>query len=88
MHQNSRGNFVLSKVPRSGGSVAGGIQQWNLDDFLGLAEHNHTYSYVSNGSSKVSIPTLPFLPCLTLQSYILGRYLTQWLMELYTSCTS
>lgn len=56
VREDAVGNFAPNKVPLSGGSIAGSIQSWNLDDFLGLADYNHTYSYLDNGSSKVSNP--------------------------------
>ncbi|KAK4750679.1 hypothetical protein SAY87_004161 [Trapa incisa] len=67
MRQDSSENFVPSKVPLSGGSVAGGIQQWNLDDFLGITEYNHTYGYVGNGSSKADSGKLGDSDCPSMQ---------------------
>ncbi|XP_057967188.1 B-box zinc finger protein 22 [Malania oleifera] len=40
-----------AKVSFAGGSDAGSIQPWHVDEFLGLPEFNH-YSYMDHGSSK------------------------------------
>lgn len=53
MRQDAEEKFAPSKLALSGGSAAGSIQSWNLDDFLGLTEYNHTYNYMDNGPSKV-----------------------------------
>ncbi|KAL3508801.1 hypothetical protein ACH5RR_028202 [Cinchona calisaya] len=46
------GDFVPTKTSLTGGSAAGSIPQWQFDEFLGLNDFNHSYSYVDNGSSK------------------------------------
>lgn len=46
------GDFAAPKVPYSGGSVAGSILQWPIDEYLGLPEFNQSYGYMDNGSSK------------------------------------
>ncbi|KAH8518785.1 hypothetical protein H0E87_000589 [Populus deltoides] len=47
------GEFVPAKLPYSGGSAASSISQWQIDEFLELAEFNQHYGYMDNGSSKV-----------------------------------
>ncbi|KAF2314433.1 hypothetical protein GH714_026352 [Hevea brasiliensis] len=44
--------FEPVKVSFSGGSAAGDIPQWQMDEFLGLTGFSQNYSYVNNGSSK------------------------------------
>ncbi|OWM88563.1 B-box zinc finger protein 22 [Punica granatum] len=67
MRQDAARNFVSGKVPLSGGSVAGSIQQWNLDDLLGFTEYNHAYSYMDNGSSKADSGKLGDSDCSSMQ---------------------
>ncbi|KAH7543971.1 hypothetical protein ACOSP7_031071 [Xanthoceras sorbifolium] len=45
------GDFAMTKVSCAGGSAAGSIPSWQMDDFL-LPEFNQNYSYMDNGSSK------------------------------------
>ncbi|KAK1573092.1 hypothetical protein Q3G72_020267 [Acer saccharum] len=45
------GDFT-TKVSFAGGSAAGSISSWQMDDFLGLPEFNQNYGYMDNGSSK------------------------------------
>ncbi|KAF2282742.1 hypothetical protein GH714_043396 [Hevea brasiliensis] len=45
--------FEPVKVSFSGGSAAGDIPQWQMDEFLGLTGFSQNYSYVNNGSSKL-----------------------------------
>lgn len=47
--------FEPAKVSSSGGSAAGGLPQWQIDEFLGLTDFSQNYSYMDNGSSKVCI---------------------------------
>lgn len=47
------GDFAAPKAPYSGGSVAGSILQWPIDEYLGHPEFNQSYGYMDNGSSKV-----------------------------------
>lgn len=47
------GNFAPTKAPFAGGSAAGSIPQWQLDEFLGLNEFSQNYGYMDNNSSKV-----------------------------------
>ncbi|KAI9184702.1 hypothetical protein LWI28_000131 [Acer negundo] len=46
------GDFTMTKVSFAGGSAAGSIPSWQMDDFLGLPEFNQNYGYMDNGSSK------------------------------------
>ncbi|XP_040986959.1 LOW QUALITY PROTEIN: B-box zinc finger protein 22-like [Juglans microcarpa x Juglans regia] len=46
------GDFASSKVLYTGGSFAGIIPQWPIDEYLGLPEYNQNYGYLDNGSSK------------------------------------
>ncbi|KAJ6949997.1 hypothetical protein NC651_003847 [Populus alba x Populus x berolinensis] len=46
------GEFGPAKLPYSGGSAASSISQWQIDEFLELAEFNQHYGYMDNGSSK------------------------------------
>lgn len=45
--------FEPSNVSFSTVSVAGGIPQWEMDEFLGLTDFSQNYDNVGNGSSKV-----------------------------------
>lgn len=49
------GDFAAPKVPYAGGSVAGIMPQWPIDECLGLNEFNLNYGYMDNGSSKVCL---------------------------------
>ncbi|KAL5564096.1 hypothetical protein UlMin_027260 [Ulmus minor] len=44
--------FSPSRMSFTGGSIAGSIPQWSLDDCIGLTDFNQTYEYMGNGSSK------------------------------------
>ncbi|XVF18508.1 hypothetical protein REPUB_Repub11eG0028100 [Reevesia pubescens] len=46
------GNSVPTKVSYAGGSTAGSIQSWQMDDLFGLTDFNQSYGYMDNGSSK------------------------------------
>ncbi|KAB1216126.1 hypothetical protein CJ030_MR4G000620 [Morella rubra] len=46
------GDFAAPKVPYVGGSVAGILPQWPIDEYLELTEFGHSYGYMENGSSK------------------------------------
>ncbi|XWS10175.1 hypothetical protein CRYUN_Cryun39dG0053000 [Craigia yunnanensis] len=46
------GNNVPTKVSYTGGSTAGSIQSWQMDDLFGLTDFNQSYGYMDNGSSK------------------------------------
>lgn len=63
------GNLASSKMqlPFSGGSLVGSISHWNLDEFLGFSEFNHTYSYMDNGSSKADSGKLGDSDCSSMQ---------------------
>lgn len=52
-------DFVPSKVSFSGGSVAGSIPQWHIDEFIGLTDFSQNYEFMGNGSSKVCFPAIP-----------------------------
>ncbi|XVE63305.1 hypothetical protein DITRI_Ditri07aG0009400 [Diplodiscus trichospermus] len=43
---------VGTNVSYAGGSTAGSIQSWQMDDLLGLTDYNQSYGYMDNGSSK------------------------------------
>ncbi|KAF2286157.1 hypothetical protein GH714_011085 [Hevea brasiliensis] len=45
--------FEPYKVSFSSGSAAGGIPEWQIDEFLGLTDNSQNYGYKDNGSSKV-----------------------------------
>ena len=36
-----------------GGSIAGSIPQWQVDEYIGLSEFHSGFDYMGNGSSKV-----------------------------------
>ncbi|KAF9666666.1 hypothetical protein SADUNF_Sadunf16G0252500 [Salix dunnii] len=44
--------FGPAKLPYSGGSAASSISQWQMDEFLELAEFNQHYGYIDNEPSK------------------------------------
>lgn len=52
-------DFVPSKVSFSGGSMAGSIPQWHIDEFIGLTDFSQNFEFVGNGSSKVCFPAIP-----------------------------
>ncbi|ONI12314.1 hypothetical protein PRUPE_4G156600 [Prunus persica] len=39
-------------MPFAGGSSAGTVPQWHIDEFLGLSDFDQSFSYIENGSSK------------------------------------
>ncbi|XP_044498086.1 B-box zinc finger protein 22-like [Mangifera indica] len=43
---------VTTRLSFTGGSAAGSIPTWQIDEFLGLPEFNQNYEYMDNGSSK------------------------------------
>ncbi|PPR95516.1 hypothetical protein GOBAR_AA25157 [Gossypium barbadense] len=45
-------NNELMKVTYAGGSTAGSIQSWQMDDIFGLTDFNQSYGYMDDGSSK------------------------------------
>ncbi|KAL4311007.1 hypothetical protein GQ457_01G003510 [Hibiscus cannabinus] len=46
-------NNELAKVTyAAGGSTAGSIQSWQMDDLFGLTDFNQSYGYMDDGSSK------------------------------------
>ncbi|TYI96124.1 hypothetical protein E1A91_D01G048300v1 [Gossypium mustelinum] len=45
-------NNELTKVTYAGGSTAGSIQSWQMDDIFGLTDFNQSYGYMDDGSSK------------------------------------
>ncbi|KAJ0102534.1 hypothetical protein Patl1_04946 [Pistacia atlantica] len=47
------GDCVTTRVSFAGGSAAGSIPPWQMDEFFGLPEFNQNYGYMDNGSSKV-----------------------------------
>ena len=47
------GNSVPTKVSYAGGSTAGSIQSWQMDDLFVQTDFNQSYGYMDNGSSKV-----------------------------------
>jgi hypothetical protein len=49
------GDFAAPKVSYTGGSVAGIMPQWPIDECLGLTEFNLNYGFMDNGSSKVCL---------------------------------
>ncbi|KAJ9183038.1 hypothetical protein P3X46_006957 [Hevea brasiliensis] len=51
--QVGRQEFEPYKVSFSSGSAAGGIPEWQIDEFLGLTDNSQNYGYKDNGSSKV-----------------------------------
>ena len=46
------GEFPSAKVSFGGGSTAGNISQWTIDEFIGLNEFSQNYDYME-GSSRV-----------------------------------
>lgn len=54
-HVGGIGDFAAPEVPYAGGSVAGSIMQWPIDEYLGIPEFNQSYGYMDNGSSKVCL---------------------------------
>ncbi|MBA0687566.1 hypothetical protein Goari_015092, partial [Gossypium aridum] len=46
-------NSVPTKVSYGGGSTAGSIQSWHMDDFFGLTGLNQSFGYMDNELSKV-----------------------------------
>ncbi|OMO74685.1 Zinc finger, B-box [Corchorus capsularis] len=46
------GNSGPTKVCYGGGSTAGSMQSWQMDDLFGLTDFNQNYGYMDNGSSK------------------------------------
>ncbi|KAH9610646.1 hypothetical protein KSS87_002961 [Heliosperma pusillum] len=36
----------------AGGSIAGNLSQWHIDEFLGMTDFNQNYGFTDNGSSK------------------------------------
>ncbi|XP_021288722.1 B-box zinc finger protein 22 [Herrania umbratica] len=46
------GNSVPTQVLYAGGSAAGSIQSWQMDDLFGLTDFNQSYGYMDNVSSK------------------------------------
>lgn len=59
------GEFPSAKVSFGGGSTAGNISQWTIDEFIGLNEFSQHYDYME-GSSRV---------CSYLLKYsLLGKY--------------
>ncbi|OMO92574.1 Zinc finger, B-box [Corchorus olitorius] len=46
------GNSGPTKVSYGGGSTAGSMQSWQMDDLFGLTDFNQNYGYMDNGSSK------------------------------------
>lgn len=48
------GDFAMNKVSFAGGSAAGSTPSWHMDDFLALPELHQNYSFMDNGSSKVT----------------------------------
>lgn len=57
------GEFMPMKTPVTGGSAAGSIPQWQLDEFLGINDFNHNYNYADNGSSKADCGRLGDSDC-------------------------
>ncbi|EXB54075.1 putative salt tolerance-like protein [Morus notabilis] len=45
-------DFAAPKVSFTGGSAAGSILQWQIDDYIALSDYNHSFEYMDNGSSK------------------------------------
>lgn len=45
-------DFAAPKVSFTGDSAAGSILQWQIDDYIGLSDYNHSFEYMNNGSSK------------------------------------
>ncbi|CAH9143225.1 unnamed protein product [Cuscuta epithymum] len=52
MQTNGLENFGPPKPPSAGGSTAGSIPQWQLDEFLGLNEFGQNYGFMDSTSSK------------------------------------
>ncbi|KAK8272588.1 hypothetical protein V6Z12_D11G344100 [Gossypium hirsutum] len=48
-------NSVPTKVSYGGGSTAGGIQSWHMDDLFGLTGLNQSFGYMDNELSKVCL---------------------------------
>ncbi|XVF04424.1 hypothetical protein REPUB_Repub05bG0081300 [Reevesia pubescens] len=46
------GNSEETKVSYAGGSTAGSIQSWQMDDLFGLTDFNQSYGYMDNELSK------------------------------------
>ncbi|KAK9152529.1 hypothetical protein Sjap_000009 [Stephania japonica] len=52
-HQDGRiAGVPATKISFSGGTMAGNIPEWPLDDFLGLPDFNQSYGFPEHGSSK------------------------------------
>ncbi|KAL6975577.1 hypothetical protein U1Q18_024369 [Sarracenia purpurea var. burkii] len=47
------GDFPPTKLSRAGGSAAGSIPQWLLDEHIGSNEFNQIHGFMDNDSSKV-----------------------------------
>ncbi|CAK9134168.1 unnamed protein product [Ilex paraguariensis] len=46
------GDFIPTKLPFAGGSGAGSIPLWQLDENFGLTDFNQNFGYMDAGSSK------------------------------------
>lgn len=55
------GDFATTRVSFAGGSAAGSIPSWHMDEFLGLPELNQNYGFMDNGSSKVCLFTMKII---------------------------
>lgn len=49
------GNTALARASYAGGSVAGIITSWQMDELFGITDFNQSFGYMENSSSKVDI---------------------------------
>ncbi|KAM6601330.1 hypothetical protein CsatA_020939 [Cannabis sativa] len=45
-------DFAAPKMSFTGGSTAGSIPQWNIDEYIGLTDFNENYEFLGNGGSS------------------------------------
>ncbi|PON69827.1 B-box-type zinc finger [Parasponia andersonii] len=45
-------DFAQVKMSFTGGSMAGSIPEWHMDEYIGLTDFSENYEYMGNGSSK------------------------------------
>lgn len=61
--------FQPTKVSYGGGSTAGNISNWPLDEFFGLNDFTQNYNFMDNGPSKVCLYLLNNNPIKLLLSW-------------------
>ncbi|KAL9232484.1 hypothetical protein vseg_007593 [Gypsophila vaccaria] len=45
-------DLTQSRASFAGGSVAGNLSQWSVDEFMGMTDFNQNFNFAGNGSSK------------------------------------